>query len=58
MPTTYNFTGQRLDSVTGLLYFNFRYYDPESGRFVRDDTVDTNAKEMDPYAYVGDSPIC
>lgn len=43
MPTTYNFTGQRLDSETGLLYFNFRYYDPFSGRFTRADTVDTNA---------------
>jgi len=56
MPTTYNFTGQRLDSQTGLLYYNFRYYDPVSGRFVRADTVDTNAGGMDPYAYVGDSP--
>src|SRR5579863_8427088 len=44
MPTTYNFTGQRLDSLTGLLYYNFRYYDSLSGRFVRADTVDTNAK--------------
>ena len=53
MPTTYNFTGQRLDSETGLLYYNFRYYDPVSGRFVRADTVDTNAKGMDAFAYVG-----
>jgi RHS repeat-associated protein len=57
MPTTYNFTGQRLDSVTGLLYFNARYYDPVSGRFTRADTVQTNAQGMDPYAYVGDSPL-
>lgn len=28
MPTPYNFTGQRLDSLTGLLYYNARYYDP------------------------------
>lgn len=56
MPTTYNFTGQRLDSQTGLLYYNFRYYDPISGRFVRADTVETNAQGMDGYAYVGDSP--
>ena len=56
MPTTYNFTGQRLDSQTGLLYYNFRYYDPVSGRFVRADTVQNNAGGMDPYAYVGDSP--
>jgi RHS repeat-associated protein len=57
MPTSYNFTGQRLDSVTGLLYFNARYYDPLSGRFVRADTVQSNASGMDPYAYVGDSPV-
>src|SRR6266704_3593285 len=56
MPTTYNFTGQRLDSQTGLLYYNFRYYDPLSGRFVRADTTQTNAGGMDPYAYVGDNP--
>jgi RHS repeat-associated protein len=41
MPTTYNFTGQRLDSQTGLLYYTFRYYDPLSGRFVRADTTQT-----------------
>jgi RHS repeat-associated protein len=57
MPTSYNFTGQRLDSVTGLLYFNARYYDPLSGRFVRADTVQNNGSGMDPFAYVGDSPI-
>jgi len=56
MPTTYNFTGQRLDSQTGLLYYNFRYYDPVSGRFVRADTVETNASGMDGYAYAGESP--
>src|SRR6185312_903153 len=38
MPTTHNFTGQRLDSQTGLLYYNARYYDPVSGRFTRADT--------------------
>ncbi len=43
MPTTYNFTGQRLDSETGLFYDNSRYYDPLSGRFVRADTVQSNA---------------
>jgi len=56
MPTTYNFTGQRLDSQTGLLYYGFRYYDPVSGRFVRADTTQTNAGGMDPYAYVGNNP--
>ena len=56
MPTTYNFTGQRLDSQTGLLYYNARYYDPFSGQFTSADSVQSNAGGMDPYAYVGDSP--
>jgi RHS repeat-associated protein len=56
MPTSYNYTGQRLDSQTGLIYYNFRYYDPLTGRFVRADTVQDNASGMDPYAYVGDNP--
>ena len=56
MPTSFNYTGQRLDSQTGLLYYNFRSYDPVSGRFVRADTKQNNAGGMDPYAYVGDNP--
>ncbi len=53
----FNFTGQRLDTQTGLLYYNARYYDPLSGRFTRADTVQNNAGGMDPYAYVGDNPV-
>jgi RHS repeat-associated protein len=32
------FTGQRLDSQAGLLYYGFRYYDLLSRRFTRADT--------------------
>ncbi|HEU5377425.1 MAG TPA: RHS repeat-associated core domain-containing protein [Ktedonobacteraceae bacterium] len=56
MPTSFSYTGQRLDSQTGLLYDTFRSYDPISGRFVRADTVQNNTSGMDPYAYVGDNP--
>ena len=56
MPTSFNYAGERLDSQTGLLYDNFRYYDPLSGRFVRADNVQDNSGGMDPYAYVGDNP--
>ena len=28
-----NYTGKKLDTATGLYYFNQRYYDPEIGRF-------------------------
>jgi RHS repeat-associated protein len=56
MPTSFTYAGERLDSQTGLLYDNFRYYDPLTGRFVRADNVQDNSNGMDPYAYVGDNP--
>jgi RHS repeat-associated protein len=55
-PTAHNYTGQRLDDTTGLLYYNSRYYDPISGCFTSTDTVETNASGSDPYAYVDDNP--
>jgi RHS repeat-associated protein len=33
------FTGQRLDSSTGLYYYNARYYDPHLGRFIQPDSL-------------------
>ncbi|HLG76414.1 MAG TPA: RHS repeat-associated core domain-containing protein, partial [Ktedonobacteraceae bacterium] len=56
MPTDYNFTGQRLDRETGLLYYGARYYDPLSGRFTQADLRQNNVVGMDPYAYVGENP--
>lgn len=56
MPTAHNYTGQRLDSQNGLLYYNFRWYDPFTGRFVRADTIQGNLTGMDSYAYVSDNP--
>jgi RHS repeat-associated protein len=56
MPTAYAYTGQRLDSQSGLLYYQFRWYDPLSDEFARTDTKQNNANGMDPYAYVSDNP--
>jgi RHS repeat-associated protein len=39
LPTTIGFTGQQTDSVTGLDYYNARYYDPAVGQFLSADTV-------------------
>ncbi|GCE08158.1 RHS repeat-associated core domain-containing protein [Dictyobacter aurantiacus] len=52
MVTPFNFTGQRLDTQTGLFYYNARYYDATSGRFISADTVETNGSGLDPFAYV------
>jgi RHS repeat-associated protein len=38
MPTKQNFTGQYLDD-TGLLYYNARYYDPTTARFISADSI-------------------
>ena len=38
LPTTINYTGQRLDG-SGLVYMNARYYDPLVGMFISPDTI-------------------
>ncbi len=56
MGTTKGFTGQYNDAVTGLDYYNARYYDPVVGRFLSIDKVSGNMQGADPYAYVGGNP--
>ncbi len=54
--TPKGFTGQYNDSLTGLDYYNARYYDPVAGVFLSADTVQGNPQGMNPYAYVGGNP--
>lgn len=56
LPTSIGFTGQQTDSVTGLDYYNARYYDPTVGQFLSADTKQGNAQGINPYAYVGGNP--
>jgi RHS repeat-associated protein len=56
MGTNKGFTGQYNDSLTGLDYYNARYYDPVVGVFLAVDTVQGNLQGMNPYAYVGGNP--
>ena len=37
--TELNYTGQRKDAGTGLLFYNARYYDPALGRFLSADSI-------------------
>jgi len=37
--TEFNYTGQRKDAGTGLLFYNARYYDPVLGRFTQADSI-------------------
>jgi len=53
------FTGQRLD-VTGLYYYNARYYDPLIGRFISADTIvqsPANPQTLNRYSYVMNNPL-
>jgi len=59
-PTSYNFTGQRLDKQTGLLYYGARYYDPALMRFIQPDTLvpdPANPQSLNRYAYVLNNPL-
>jgi len=59
-PTNYTnkgYTGQYNDFVSGLDYYNARYYAPVSGVFLSADTVQGNDSGMNPYAYAGGNPI-
>ncbi|HZW56798.1 MAG TPA: RHS repeat-associated core domain-containing protein, partial [Nitrososphaerales archaeon] len=54
------FTGKLIDPVTGLYYFGARYYDPESGRFISEDTNPGDVKDPmseNRYIYARDNPL-
>lgn len=55
------FTGQRLDTESGLMYYNARYYDPSLGRFITPDTIVqaamSNPQTMNRYSYTGNNPV-
>ena len=59
----YNFmglTGKHYDPKSGLVDFDFRWYDPQAGRFTQVDTFKGRIKDpgtQHPYAYVGNNPI-
>ncbi|MES9971367.1 MAG: DUF2235 domain-containing protein, partial [Candidatus Thiodiazotropha sp.] len=48
--------GQYEDSETGLHYNYYRYYDPETGRYLSSDPLDLNAG-MNTYAYAANDPL-
>jgi RHS repeat-associated protein len=50
----FQFTGQRAEDGTGLLYFGARYYDPELGMFI---THDSELQFFSPYSYGNGNPL-
>ena len=54
------YTGGRYDETTGLYYLNARYYNPEDGRFLSEDTYRGEVNQPDTqhlYVYCKDNPI-
>ena len=54
------YTGGIYDQSTGLYYMNARYYNPEDGRFVTEDTYRGETNEPDTqnlYVYCADNPV-
>ena len=55
-----DYTGGIYDESTGLYYLNARYYDPENGRFLTEDTYRGEVNDPDTlhlYAYCANDPI-
>ncbi len=48
------YTGKQLDDPTGLYYFNARYYDPNLGRFISEDSAKDGANW---YSYCSNNPL-
>jgi RHS repeat-associated protein len=54
------FTGQRLDSSTGLYFYNARYYEPTLGRFISADPIVVrpgDPQDLNRYAYCRNNPL-
>jgi RHS repeat-associated protein len=59
-PLSHRYTGQVLDADTGLYYYNFRYYDPQLGRFIQADDIIpdfANPQSYNRYSYVLNNPL-
>ena len=60
LPTDYTFTGQKNDASSALMFYNARYYDAASGRFVQPDSIVPNyfiPQTMNRYAYARNNPL-
>ncbi|WP_019909195.1 RHS repeat domain-containing protein [Paenibacillus sp. HW567] len=56
----FKYTGEIYDEETGLYYLRARYYDPNIGRFLNEDTYEgqiDNPLSMNLYTYVENNPI-
>ena len=60
LETDHLYTGQILDETSGLAFYNARYYDPATGRFITPDSIVPNpldGQDYNRYTYVRNNPI-
>ena len=53
----FKYQGQYYDSEVELCYNRFRYYHPETGRYISEDPIGFLSGEPNFFAYVGDSNV-
>jgi len=51
------YTGREWDAATGLYYYRARIYDPQTGRFLQEDSIWFSGGDFNTYRYVGNRPI-
>ena len=60
LPTDLGYTGQETVSNLPIMYYNARWYDPSTGRFLQPDSMipdPYNPVSLDRYAYSGNNPV-
>jgi RHS repeat-associated protein len=61
LPTTFDFTGQRVDSYINLLWYSSRWYDPALGRWIQPDSLVSEATQgvqaWGQYGYCQNNPV-
>ena len=58
IPNSIAYTGAVIDEETDLYYMNARYYDPETGRFISQDTYRGSGEEFwHAYLYCNSDPV-
>ena len=60
MPTTFQYTGQRIEPELDIYYYNARWYDPYLNRWLQPDSIipdEYSSLDWDRYSYARNNPI-
>ena len=53
----FGFTARERDAESGLMFYRARYYDPKIGRFISEDPIGFEGKDLNLYRYVYNGPL-